>query len=451
MARRRTVLGIPIGKKKPSIAPKVIAAGAGLAAVPALAAARRAGGMVSSGREQVRKISDVADTASGIIGSVSEHSSTLGKVGAVIGEVRKLGGDGNGKGSPKLSHLIEEHIDVAVPRSVAYNQWTQFETFPAIVKGAESVEQKRDDRVEWTSKIGPSKRSWQGEITEQVPDERIAWRSKGGLQLGGVVTFHSLDEELTRVQVEMEYDPKGPVEHVGNLLRVQRRRVRRDLRLFKHFVELRGEETGAWRGRIKKKDEGAGGRRSGGSGSSSGRSSDGSSSGSRSSESRSSSSGSSGSRSPGSSSPAKRRPSASRSSGSSASAKRSSASRSSGGGSSPAKSSPSSRSSGASSAAKRSSAGRSSGGSSSSSRTPSGRSSNGRSSGSQSSSRSNGARSSSNESRSNGAGKTASRTAARATKTATATARKASSSAKSASKSAGGRARQTASAARKAS
>lgn len=252
MAKRRKVLGLPIGKKKPRIAPKLLAAGAGIAVVPAVAAARKLGGTLSNAREQAGQVSDIAGKASQVMEAAGGHSSTIGKVGAAIKEAAKLSG---GDGAPKLSHVIEEHTDVAVPRSVAYNQWTQFEMFPAIMKGAESVEQQERDKVSWTSKIGPSRRSWQGEITEQVPDERISWKSTGGLSLRGVVTFHSLDDNLTHVLVEIEYDPRGPVEHVGNLLRVQRRRVRRDLRLFKHFVELRGEETGAWRSRIAKKSE----------------------------------------------------------------------------------------------------------------------------------------------------------------------------------------------------
>ena len=267
MAKRRTVLGIPVGRRKPRVAPKLLAAGAGLAAVPAVAAAKKAVGAMSAGKEQVEQVSQVAGTAGRVLDAVGEKDSTLGKVGAALGALRDATGGG---GAPRLSHLIEEHTEVAVSRSVAYNQWTQFETFPSIVKGAERVAQQARDKVEWTSKIGPVRRSWQGVITEQVPDERIAWRSEGGLRLEGVVSFHSLDRDLTRVLVEMEYSPRGPVEHVGNLLRVQRRRVRRDLRLFKHFVELRGEETGAWRSRIAKKDENGSGRsRRGGAGSSS--------------------------------------------------------------------------------------------------------------------------------------------------------------------------------------
>ncbi len=214
---------------------------------------------MSGGTQAVAQASDLAQKAQRVTDAIGQHSSTLGKIGAAVSEVSKLSGGGDRP--PRLSHLIEEHTDVAVPRSVAYNQWTQFETFPSIVKGAEQVEQVERDKTAWRSKIGPSRREWTAEITEQVPDERIAWKSVGGLQLNGVVTFHSLDDELTRVLVEIEYTPSGPVEHVGNLLRVQRRRVRRDLRLYKHFIELRGEATGAWRSRIAKKDDGE--RRSG--------------------------------------------------------------------------------------------------------------------------------------------------------------------------------------------
>lgn len=265
MARRRKVMGLPIGKKKPSMVPRALLAGAGLAAaVPAaVAGSRKLGDLASSGSEAVHKatgtaqqVADVAKTAGNIKEAVGQHSSTIGKVAAVVGEVRKAGGGGAQK--PKLSHLIEEHTEIAVPRTVAYNQWTQFETFPSITKGAERVEQKERNKADWTSKIGPSRRSWGSQITEQVPDERISWRSRGGLEMKGVVTFHSLDENLTRVLVQIEYHPKGPVEQVGNLMRIQRRRVRRDLRLFKHFVELRGDATGAWRGRIAKSDDDSG-------------------------------------------------------------------------------------------------------------------------------------------------------------------------------------------------
>ncbi len=233
--------------------------GAVLAAAPAVAApaASRVVETVARGRQLASQATDLVDTASHVRHTVAEKSSAVGKVGAVVSGVRRMGGASDGK--PKLSHVIEQHTDVAVPRSVAYDQWTQFETFTGIMKGVESVSRKGRRHTEWAAKIGPSRRTWRAEITEAVPDERIAWRSKGGADTKGVVTFHELDDDLTRILVEMEYHPIGAVEGIGNLLRIQRRRVKRDLRLFKHFIEVRGEATGAWRQRVAPHD--AGGKR----------------------------------------------------------------------------------------------------------------------------------------------------------------------------------------------
>ncbi len=250
---RQQVFGLPIGKQQRSRTQVAKAAGAAAAmlAVPAARkagrAAHRAGDLVGKGKKVAGQASDAMDTATDIKQAVSSHSSTIGKIGGVISAVK--GGEGSGS-KPKLSHLIEQHTDIAVARSVVYNQWTQLEMFPTITKGIESVEQESDEKSKWTSKIGPSRRNWTGTVVEQIPDERIAWKSEGGAQLQGVVTFHSLDVDLTRVLLQMEYKPKGAFEWVGNTLRIQRRRAKRDLRLFKHFLELRGEATGEWRGRI---------------------------------------------------------------------------------------------------------------------------------------------------------------------------------------------------------
>jgi uncharacterized membrane protein len=250
---RQKIAGLPIGARKRSLSParaaRIGAMGAtALAAVP----------VASRGLKVAGRTGEAVDAASDIKDAVSGHSTKIGKAGALVGAVARMAKQG-GDGKPKLSHLIEEHTDIAVPRSVAYNQWTQMEVLPGIVKGVAAVEQGKDDETRWTSKIGPVRREWKAKITEQVPDERIAWKSNGGPQHEGVVTFHSLDEDLTHVMIQMHYVPHGPLETVGNKLRIQRRRVRRDLRLFKHFLELRGEETGAWRGQIGSNDSGAAG------------------------------------------------------------------------------------------------------------------------------------------------------------------------------------------------
>lgn len=150
----------------------------------------------------------------------------------------------------KGSHIITEHIDVGVPPQVAFDQWSQYDKWSEMFKreGASTGRRRsgRDGRSEAKvrSKIGPSERQWTAEIVEVDPGRRIAWKSKGPVQAMGATSFHRLDDRLTHLMVEVEYRPKGLVETVGNLLRMQRRRVRRDLRLFKHYVELRGEATG---------------------------------------------------------------------------------------------------------------------------------------------------------------------------------------------------------------
>jgi uncharacterized membrane protein len=145
---------------------------------------------------------------------------------------------------------IEQSIDVNVPVRTAYDQWTQFEEFPRFMEGVREVRQLDDKRLAWCAEVGGKEKRWEAEITEQIPDARIAWRSRTGANNAGVVTFHRLDDQKTRVMLQLEYDPEGVVENVGDAVGVVSSRVRGDLARFKDFIEQRGRETGAWRGSI---------------------------------------------------------------------------------------------------------------------------------------------------------------------------------------------------------
>jgi uncharacterized membrane protein len=145
---------------------------------------------------------------------------------------------------------IEETIDVNVPVSTAYNQWTQFEEFPSFMEGIERVQQLDDKHLLWSGEIGGQKEDWKAEITEQHPDHRVAWKAIEGRQNAGVVTFHRLDENTTRVAVQMDWEPGGAVQSAGAAMGVDSRRVKGDLERFKEMIESRGAETGAWRGEI---------------------------------------------------------------------------------------------------------------------------------------------------------------------------------------------------------
>ncbi len=145
---------------------------------------------------------------------------------------------------------IEQSIDVNVPVSTAYNQWTQFEEFPKFMEGVEYVRQLDDTRLEWAAEIAGQRREWEAKITEQSPDERVAWTSVGGEFHAGVVTFHRIDDNTTRIMFQMEFQPEGFIDKVGDALGIVKARTKGDLARFKKFIESHGQETGAWRGEV---------------------------------------------------------------------------------------------------------------------------------------------------------------------------------------------------------
>ena len=152
---------------------------------------------------------------------------------------------------------IEESIDVNVPVSTAYNQWTQFEEFPQFMEGVTEIRQLSDTRLHWVAEVAGKTTAWDAEITEQHPDHRVAWRSLDGKPNAGVVTFHRLSDDQTRVMVQMDYDPEGIVETVGDKLGFAKRRVSGDLERFKELIERRGTESGAWRGEVEEPGSGS--------------------------------------------------------------------------------------------------------------------------------------------------------------------------------------------------
>jgi uncharacterized membrane protein len=145
---------------------------------------------------------------------------------------------------------IEQSIEVEVPVSTVYNQWTQFEEFPRFMQGVKAVRQLDDRHLHWHAEVAGRDKEWDAEISEQHPDERIAWHSTQGAHNAGVVTFHRLDDARTRVMLQMDYEPEGVTEAVGDALGVLSARVKGDLERFKEFIESRGQETGAWRGDV---------------------------------------------------------------------------------------------------------------------------------------------------------------------------------------------------------
>src|ERR671922_1933001 len=169
--------------------------------------------------------------------------------GGAGGLLSKLGKGATPSGTGRGRRLpVQESIDVAVPLETAYNQFTQFEDLPEFMHRVERVEQKDDAHLVWHENIWGIRREWEAEITDQRPNERIAWKSLSGTQTTGVVTFHALSDRLTRVEVNLDFQPQGLLEKTASGFRMSRRALRSDLMRFKAFIEMGEEETGAWRG-----------------------------------------------------------------------------------------------------------------------------------------------------------------------------------------------------------
>lgn len=150
---------------------------------------------------------------------------------------------------------IKQTVTVNIPVTQTYNQWTQFEEFPHFMEGVKEVKQLDDKRLHWKAEIAGKSEEWDAEITEQVPDRRIAWRSTSGAKNTGTIHFSPQDVNQTEVTLEVEYEPEGVIENLGDMLGLVSARVSGDLTRFKEFIETRHSATGGWRGEIPATEE----------------------------------------------------------------------------------------------------------------------------------------------------------------------------------------------------
>ena len=162
-------------------------------------------------------------------------------------KVTRLDGTGNGMGG---ASTIDESIEVEVPVSTAYNQWTQFEEFPLFMEGVDDVQQRDDTRLHWVATIGGRTAEWDAKILEQHPDRQISWISEDGKKTRGTVSFEPLGESRTLIRLSMSYKTEGPIEQLGSAAGLDKQRIKGDLGRFKNLIESRGTESGEWRGEI---------------------------------------------------------------------------------------------------------------------------------------------------------------------------------------------------------
>lgn len=240
--------------------PRGLAAGVVLASAAPLAgkaakrlAVKRVGKLAESAKDTVGKgVKDAAGDAVDQVGGAPGIAKTA---------MKKMlpGGSGEGgskgqKGTPGVGKgrrmPVQQAVDIAVPLSVAYNQWTQFEEWPQFMHRLDQATQEDDCTVSFRTKVWGMSKEFVGQIVEQRPDERIQWSVKEGVAHTGVVTFHELAPRLTRVQVSLDVEPGSWIEKMARGMRHVKRAVRADLARFKAFIEMQEVETGAWRGVI---------------------------------------------------------------------------------------------------------------------------------------------------------------------------------------------------------
>jgi uncharacterized membrane protein len=170
----------------------------------------------------------------------------VGIGGAAAVALRQRGASPPGIGE-RTPRTIDSSIEVAVPVTTAYNQWTQFEEFPQFMEGVEEVRQLDDTRLHWVASVAGRRAEWDAKILEQHPDRQISWISEDGKKTRGTVTFESLDAQRTLVRLSIGYQAEGFVEAVGSAAGFDRRRIDGDLKRFKELIEARGNASGAWR------------------------------------------------------------------------------------------------------------------------------------------------------------------------------------------------------------
>ena len=213
----------------------VIPAVATAASVVAYAARKGAGEAKGKLEGEAEKLGE--EGAQGAKKGLKEGSG--GALGSLASKALGGGGGGGGGKAKKTRRLpIQRYTDIAAPIGTVYEKWTQFEEFPNFMHRVLNVKQEDDDKVTWDEKIWFSKRHWEGEITERKRNKRIAWKTTSGMAHAGVVTFHRLDDELTRVMVDMDFVPQGMIEKMASGLRFVKRAVQADLARFKAYVEM---------------------------------------------------------------------------------------------------------------------------------------------------------------------------------------------------------------------
>jgi uncharacterized membrane protein len=219
--------------QKKVIVPTVLTAAGALAAGKGPQLVQSLGEKLDKAREGAE-----AKVAEKALDTAKERLETQG---GLMGRLlsKALGGGGFGSGAKKTRRLpIQRWTDVAVPVEAAYKAWNDFEQYPKFMHHVLNVERAGRNKLRWREKIWFSERQWEAQITERRTNDRIVWKTTSGLSHRGIVSFHRIEPNLTRVMIEMEFEPNGVIEKLASGLRFVKRAVQADLARFKAYVEM---------------------------------------------------------------------------------------------------------------------------------------------------------------------------------------------------------------------
>jgi uncharacterized membrane protein len=222
-------------KSKNLLIPAAVSAAGAVAAATGPSLVRRLTESTGEkGEEEAEKLGKRA-----VDGAKNGLKNGAGQGGLAGKMLSKALGGGGGSGGKKTRRLpIERWTDVAVPIEKAFDAWVAFDQYPQFMHRVQNVERKGENRVEWQEKIWFSKRQWEGRITDQRKNDRIAWKTTSGMSHKGVVSFHKIGDNLTRVMVTMEFEPNGMLEKMASGMRFVKRAVQADLARYKAYVEM---------------------------------------------------------------------------------------------------------------------------------------------------------------------------------------------------------------------
>ena len=224
----------------PVLATAAAAAAAGLAATKGPDLLKKLNGQVDEEAEELGGKAAEGAKQKILGGSGGGGTGMLGTVGKAASKLTGGGKGGGQKGGKTRRLPIQRWTDVAVPVDKAYEAWTQWEEWPKFMHRVLEVKpsEDEDNKIHMSEKIWFWTREWDGEITDQRKNDRIAWKTDSGMQHSGVVSFHKLDDNLTRVMVDMDFLPTGVVEKMASGMRFVKRAVQADLARFKAYVEF---------------------------------------------------------------------------------------------------------------------------------------------------------------------------------------------------------------------